>query len=357
MVDSCSGACACRSGASQPAAGSLHLASGNAHTLGLLRRTAAGLGCGTRSDDGMVVVERSGVGAFLAAAGLALTVVEAQEVRGFFSPQGTATVADAMGAQTLTTLRAQIEHADVLALLDDEPAFYSRYQPIVDLANGAIVAHEALLRASLDGEEVKPAILFPVAEAANRLHVLDRIGRETAIRGAASWLGDTSLFVNFIPTSIYRPEVCLRTTELAVEEAGVPRDRLVFEVVESQRVPEVAHLLAILDHYRRSGYRVALDDVGAGYSSLNLLAALQPDVVKIDIELVQGLPGANAIAVVRGIVAMAHDLGAVVVGEGIETADQADAAGELGVDLGQGWFFGRPQRRAATDRELSAAPS
>lgn len=356
-MDNCGGACACRSGPSRPAVGSLHLASGNAHTLGLLRRAAADLGCGAVTDAGMLVVEGSGVAAFLVAAGRALTVTEAQEVRAFFAPPGAATVADALAAQTLATLSARIEHAQVLALLDTESAFYARYQPIVDLASGETVAHEALLRAELDGEELQPATLFSAAEAANRVHVLDRIGRETAIRGAASWLGDGSLFVNFVPTSIYRPEVCLRTTERVVEESGLARDRLVFEVVESHRVAEVDHLLTILEHYRRSGYRVALDDVGAGYSSLNLLAALRPDVVKIDIDLMQGLPGASAIAVVRGIVTMAHELGALVVGEGIETADQAEAAGELGVDLGQGWLFGRPQRRTPADRVLSAAPS
>lgn len=353
-VDSCGGACACRSGAPQPAGGSLHLASGNAHTLGLLRRTAAALGCGAVTDAGLVIVDGSASAAFLAALGPTLTPLEAQEIRAFFAPPGEATVAAALTAQTLAALSAGIEHAHVLALLDAESAFYARYQPIVDLASGATVAHEALLRAELDGQEVQPAALFAAAEAADRVHVLDRIGRETAIRGAANWLGDATLFVNFIPTSIYRPEVCLRTTERAVAESGLARERLVFEVVESHRVAEVAHLLAILDHYRRGGYRVALDDVGAGYSSLNLLAALEPDIVKIDRDLVQGLPGASAIAVVRGIVTMAHELGALVVAEGIETADQAEAAGELGVDLGQGWLFGRPQRRSTTDGVLSA---
>lgn len=355
MVDGCGGACACRSGAPSPATGALHLSSGNSHTFALLRRTAIGLGGGEVSEDGLLVVEAGAVAAFLAAAGRVLTPPESAEVRAFFASGG-ASVADAIAAQTLATLSARVEHARVLGLLDAEAAFYSRYQPIVDLGTGATVAHEALLRAELDGEEVQPAQLFAAAEAANLLHVLDRIGRETAIRGAAGWLGDTTLFVNFVPTSIYRPEVCLKTTERVIEESGVAREHVVFEVTESQRVRETDHLLSILAHYRRNGYRVALDDVGAGYSSLQLLAALEPDVVKIDRELVQGLPTASAIAVVRAIVTMSHDLGALVVGEGIETADQAEAAGELGVDLGQGWHFGRPQRRAPAVRVLSAAP-
>ena len=105
--------------------------------------------------------------------------------------------------------------------------------------------------------------MFGAAEAAGRIHILDRIGREAALRGAAGWLGDRNLFINFIPTSIYRPEVCLRTTMRAAEAAGVPRNQIVFEVVESHAVEDASHLLSILDFYRASGCRVALDDVGA----------------------------------------------------------------------------------------------
>ena len=186
-----------------------------------------------------------------------------------------------------------------------------------------------------------------MAEATGRVHILDRIGRETAIRNAGGWLGSDLLFVNFVPTSIYRPELCLQSTERAADEAGISRSQLVFEVVESHRVDERGHLLAILDHYRSRGCRVALDDVGAGYSSLNLLASIKPDVVKIDRELVQGLPGDASTAVVRAITEMAHDLGGTVIAECLETEAQADAARALGVDWGQGWLFGRPARRSA----------
>jgi EAL domain-containing protein (putative c-di-GMP-specific phosphodiesterase class I) len=129
----------------------------------------------------------------------------------------------------------------------------------------------------------------------------------------------------------------------------------VFEVVESHHIEDPSHLRGIVDHYRSQGCRIALDDVGAGYSSLSLVAALQPDVVKIDMALVQALPDAAPTAVIRALTEMSHGFGATVLGEGIETERQADALRRLGVDLGQGWLFGRPERRtAATDARVAA---
>src|SRR5204863_8205809 len=108
--------------------------------------------------------------------------------------------------------------------------------------------------------------------------------------GAASWLGDDDLFVNVNPTSIYRPQVCLASTERVVHETGIAPSQLVFEVVESHAVADRGHLVSVLEHYRSLGWRVALDDVGAGWSSLSLLAAVRPDVGKLDKRLGQALP-------------------------------------------------------------------
>lgn len=316
----------------------------------LLDRVAADLELRAVSQPGLLRLEGDNVERFPEAATAALSPTEAAEVRATWAApdlSGNALVAAALGAPLLTRLAGRRTHAELHGLLDDESAFYSRYQPIVDLVSGAVIGHEALLRADLDGREITPDRLFGMAEATGRVHILDRIGRETAIRNAGGWLGSDLLFVNFVPTSIYRPELCLQSTERAADEAGISRSQLVFEVVESHRVDERGHLLAILDHYRSRGCRVALDDVGAGYSSLNLLASIKPDVVKIDRELVQGLPGDASTAVVRAITEMAHDLGGTVIAECLETEAQADAARALGVDWGQGWLFGRPARRSA----------
>src|SRR4051812_5988573 len=107
-----------------------------------------------------------------------------------------------------------------------EAELWSAYQPIVSLADRSVVAHEALLRGVVDGREVGGGDLFFVAESAGWLHRLDRIGRESAVTGAGPWLGEADLYVNFAPTSIFRPQVCLASTERAVHDAGIPASRL-----------------------------------------------------------------------------------------------------------------------------------
>ncbi len=250
----------------------------------------------------------------------------------------------AMAARSLGVQAARHRSSDLITLLRDPSRFHSVYQPIIDLGSGATVAYEALLRARRsDDTEIGAGELFAAATEADLLHPLDRLGRESAIRHAAAWLGDAQLFVNFLPSSIYRPEICLATTMAACRTYDVDPAQLVFEVVESDRVDSMEHLIDVVGYYRDNGSRVALDDVGEGYGTLSALARLRPDVVKVDMGLVQALPDATAAAVVRAVIGMAHDIGAKVIAEGIETAEQFDVVGELGADMGQGWHIGRPQ--------------
>jgi EAL domain-containing protein (putative c-di-GMP-specific phosphodiesterase class I) len=225
-----------------------------------------------------------------------------------------------------------------------EAELWSVYQPIVALADRSVVAHEALLRGVVDGREVSGADLFFVAESAGWLDRLDRIGRESALVGAAPWLGDNDLYVNINPAAIHRPQVCLASTERAVHDAGLADSQLVVEVVESHAISDRGHLVSVLEHYRWLGWRVALDHVAAGWTSLSLLAAVRPEVVKLDKGLVQELPDDGARTVLRALVDLAHQLGAVVVAEGVETELLADEVTALGADLAQGWLYGRPVR-------------
>jgi EAL domain-containing protein (putative c-di-GMP-specific phosphodiesterase class I) len=290
-----------------------------------------------------------GTGLVHAAAG-DLSSVESAEVRAAIlsDEQGDALLAAALTAATLAQLVARVDHADLLPLFANElETFRSVYQPIVTLADSAarVVGYEALLRARTPTGELMPQEMFDAAQQAGWLNVLDRIGRTTALRGAAGWLGEALLFVNFLPTTIYRPEVCLATTERAAEQAGVRLDQLVFEVTESEQVTDLHHLEEVFAYYRERGCKVALDDLGAGYSSLNMLVRLQPDVVKLDKEIVQRLPEPVSRSVVSAVVEITHGYGGRVLAECVETPEQGAAARDLGVDLGQGWYFGRPQER------------
>ncbi|QYG91163.1 EAL domain-containing protein [Iamia sp. SCSIO 61187] len=160
--------------------------------------------------------------------------------------------------------------------------------------------------------------------------------------GAAGWLGDHQLFVNFLPSSIYNPSICLRTTEAAIAEAGVPMAQLVFEVVESEHIASVPRLRAIFDRYHEMGAKVALDDLGADHATFGVAEALRPDIMKIDGAIARRLPDPSAVAFVRQAVALADASGAKVLIEGVEDQHQLDSAVELGVDLAQGYLLGRP---------------
>ena len=353
------GDCPCSAPPAAPVVSRLLLASRVQHTVSALRSLAVREGRVLQQlTPGLLLLEDDTAGAFVVSAAAALTTVESQEVRCVqlerADPVDLPLVALAMTAPTLAQAAARVVHTDLVPLFADEQAsFHSAYQPIVSLTGLQTVGHEALLRATTPGGQlVMPDALFPAAEAAGWTHLIDRVGRTTALRGAASWLGQDLLFINFDPTSIYRPQVCLRTTELAARDAGIALDQLVFEVTESHQVRDLDHLEQVFAYYRSHRCKVALDDLGAGYSSLNMLVRLRPDIVKLDRELVQALPDPVSRAVVRAIVDITHSYGGLVLAECVETQVQADAAFDLGVDLGQGWLFGRPVSAPASSRGL-----
>lgn len=217
------------------------------------------------------------------------------------------------------------------------------FQPICDMRSGLPVAHECLMRGRWNGETVYPGALIDTARATGLLFQLDRAARIAAIENAARRGVETDVFVNFNPTSIYNPAACLQTTVRAAERAGIDCRRIVFEVVESDEVRDTEHLLSILRFYRKEGFRVALDDLGAGYSSLHLLTQIQPDVVKLDMGLIRGID-ADPIRqrVVEHLLSLARSLGVTTVVEGVETSAERDFCRSAGADLAQGYLYGRP---------------
>ena len=350
------------------------LATSVGHVLPPIARAAEAIGLTVYSSPQLLdlVDDRGGRGLALLFQRLArvLTDAEAEALRVLTDPpaDGGTLTARLLTAPTLAVelaRRGVTVEVGVLAEAD----FWSAYQPIVSLADRSVVAHEALLRGVVDGREVGGGDLFFVAERAGWLHRLDRIARESAIAGAVPWLGNDQLYVNFHPASIYRPQICLASTEHVVQDTGIAPGQLVFEVAESQAIADRGHLVSVLEHSRSLGWRVALADVGAGWSSLSLLDAVRPDVVKLDKRLVQELPDDGARTVLKAVTELAHQLGAVVVAEGVETERLAEEVAGLGADLGQGWLFGRPVRpdqpveepevrwQPVRRREVSAAPS
>ncbi len=273
----------------------------------------------------------------------------AADVKGvFFSgdlEDAESTLAAFIRAESLLSLKQRAQHDWVRDALDDDWLF-SLFHPIVYADSGVVFAYEALIRAkNPQTEEVIGA--GPLINAAVKLnieHVFDQKARRTAIHNAAALrMPRMRLFLNFMPNTIYDPEVCLRTTLEAVEECGMKLSDLVFEVVETEHIPDMKQLNKILEYYRSRGAGTAVDDMGAGFSSLEYLSALRPDFVKLDRELVvQAGHKASARQSLDVIIAQANHLGIKVIAEGIETEEQMQMCRAAGVDFMQGFLFGLP---------------
>lgn len=217
--------------------------------------------------------------------------------------------------------------------------FTMAFQPIVDVDAREIFAYEALARGL--NQEGAGAILSQVND--DNRYAFDQSCRRCAIELAASLGMTTRLSINFLPNAIYEPAACLRTTLAAAEEFGFDRNRIILEVTESEKVRNQVDLVDIINVYRDRGLVTAIDDFGAGYAGLNLLADFQPDIIKLDMKLIRNIDSARVnAAIVDGISRTARDLDIEMIAEGVETAAEMRKLRELGITLMQGYHFARP---------------
>lgn len=213
------------------------------------------------------------------------------------------------------------------------------YQPIVDVPQRTVYAHEALVRGP-NGEGAL-TVLSQVNE--HNRYRFDQACRVKALKSAAVLGIAERVSINFLPNAIYKPELCIRTTLEAARTHGFPLDHIIFEVTEGERVEDGPWLAEILREYKRCGFLTAIDDFGAGYAGLALLADFQPDLIKIDMGLVRNIDRDRPRqAIVRGMVTLCRDLGVEVIAEGIETAGERDFMLDVGIRLMQGYLFSRP---------------
>jgi EAL domain-containing protein (putative c-di-GMP-specific phosphodiesterase class I) len=212
------------------------------------------------------------------------------------------------------------------------------FQPLIDIAARRIYGYEALVRGP-NGESAA-SVLAQVND--DNLYAFDQACRVTAIRSAAALGLDKRLNINFLPNAVYHPEACLKVTLAAARKYGFPAELITFEFSETQLITDRNHLKAIIETYRDHGFMTALDDFGAGYAGLSLLADFQPDIIKIDRALVAGIDADKPRqAIVMGLMATAETLGIRVVAEGVERAEELETLRALGVSRYQGFLFAR----------------
>lgn len=220
-------------------------------------------------------------------------------------------------------------------------SFSMAFQPIVDVAAGQVWGYEALVR-GLAGEGAYSILSRVSAEQKYRF---DQACRVKAIELAARLFprSDLHLSINFLPNAVYEPAACLRATLAAARKHDFPLQSVMFEFTESEEMTDVAHLQRIIEEYRRVGFITALDDFGAGYAGLGLLADFQPDLIKIDMKLVRGVDQSHARqTILAAILHVARELGIRVLAEGIETEGEFTALKAAGVTLFQGYYFAKP---------------
>ncbi|MCX7092777.1 MAG: EAL domain-containing protein [Methylobacter sp.] len=234
--------------------------------------------------------------------------------------------------------------ADDLLYVLNHRALQIVFQPLVDVLKGEIYGYECLMRGlRADGSVVGPETLLEQAKNANLLFNLDRLAREMALHQAVAAKVQGRISINFLPTAIYNPEMCLRDTVSWAQKLGIDPARIMFEVVETENVKDFTHLKSILDFYRKKGFKTALDDMGSGYAGLNLLAELLPDLIKIDRTLIQNihqLPIKQSIVSALAAISKANNI--EILAEGVETEAERDYLMAQGISKMQGYLFGKP---------------
>jgi EAL domain-containing protein (putative c-di-GMP-specific phosphodiesterase class I) len=234
----------------------------------------------------------------------------------------------------------------------DEFDIAMAFQPIVDCETGLPFAFEALVR-GIQGEGA--AEVLAKVTAGNR-YAFDQQCRVAAIEGAvAAGILDTGakLSINFLPNAVYSPVACIQLTLKTARATGFPTDRLIFEFTENEEMADTNHISNIVDCYRKMGFATAIDDFGAGYAGLGLLAKFQPDLIKLDMELIRAIDTSMPRRlIVESVARLCDKLNIVVIAEGVETAAEFDTLRGLGIRYIQGYLLAPPAFQALPRSDL-----
>jgi EAL domain-containing protein (putative c-di-GMP-specific phosphodiesterase class I) len=221
--------------------------------------------------------------------------------------------------------------------------FTMAFQPIVNTTSKQVFAYEALARGL--NNETAGEILKRVDDT-NRYR-FDQACRVKAVKLATVLAMSTFLSINFMPNAVYLPELCIRTTIEAAKKYGFPIKHIIFEITEGEKVDDISHLKEIIQHYKQLGFKTAIDDFGAGYSGLNLLAEIQTDFIKLDMALTKNINQDKIRqAIVKGIVQTSTELSSTIIAEGIESYEELTTLQSFGIELFQGYYFAKPAFQA-----------
>jgi EAL domain-containing protein (putative c-di-GMP-specific phosphodiesterase class I) len=235
---------------------------------------------------------------------------------------------------------------DITTLLQDiikNRKLTALFQPIINLKTGDFYGYEGLIRGPSDSLLHAPISLFGAATEQNLLFEIEMLSRQIVLETFVFLNLPGNLFLNVSPESLLHPSFKNGCTLGFLQTLGLPPDRVVIELTENQPIYDFERMRNALLHYRAMGFKIAIDDLGEGFSSLRLWSELQPEFIKIDMHFVQGVNSDPVkLQILKSIQLIAHSCGTKVIAEGIETALELSTIRNIEIMFGQGYFIARP---------------
>jgi len=257
--------------------------------------------------------------------------------------------------------RESVDHErrrDHLAQIIREEQVRTLVHPILNLGDLSVIGYEALSRGPVDSEFERPDKLFHAAYDHDLVTRLERLCRKKAIEAAATLPAGRLLFINIEPDAVADPELREVMTTTLLAQSNITPDRIVLEITERAAITDFASFRSTLEYVRALGFNVAVDDAGAGYGSLQCLAEVHPEWLKIDISLIRNIDTDEIRAqLVGSLVSFADNIGVHLIAEGIETEGELAKLRELGVRYGQGFLFSLPVPPFPADDSFGTHPS
>lgn len=238
-------------------------------------------------------------------------------------------------------------HVELKKIIKEE-RIYPVFQPIVSLRDGKILGYEALSR--IEGTTCIKDIeaLFETAIEAGEVWELERIARKAAFESIVTTQKEdylAKLFLNVSPHVINDREFQSGFTKECIARYKFHPSQIIFEITERESIQEMEQFQRVVAHYKEENYQIAIDDVGSGYSGLNLICDVLPHYIKLDMKLVRGVQNNRMqYAAVKGLIELSNISNIQIIAEGIETKEELESLINIGVQYGQGYFLGMPDR-------------
>lgn len=217
------------------------------------------------------------------------------------------------------------------------------FQPIVHFHSHQTYGFEALSRGPFNSFFYSPSRLFPYAEKEGLLYTLEKVARERAFEESRGISKEQKLFINLNSQVIYDSQFTPGHTISLLQQFEINPKNVVFEITERNAIHDFAAFRNVLNHYREQGFQIAIDDAGAGYSSLQSISELMPDYIKIDRSLISGIDHNEVKSnILEAFVSFTKKMNCEIIAEGIETEDELRRIIDLGIVYGQGFFIAHP---------------